>query len=144
MSEELDNKNEEWEEKVKNAIENTEFPSEKDDLVVYPEIVALAKDLQAIEFPKVELSSDDFKAEEEIPRVKYRHPQQILTRKDLDILINTKAEDLTEEDKSALKLYFIRLKGQNSKPKILSTAERKRRKKKRSVAKQSRKTNRIR
>jgi hypothetical protein len=78
----------------------------------------------------------------EIPRINYRHPHQVLTNKEIKILLSTKKEDQTENDKLALSMFMLRLKGHRSRPKPLSAAERAKRKTKRQLAKASRKANR--
>jgi hypothetical protein len=79
----------------------------------------------------------------EIPRINYRHPHQVLTNKEMRILLTTKEEDQTENDKLAIKMLTLRLKNHRSRPKPLSSAERTKRKTKRKLAKASRKANRV-
>jgi hypothetical protein len=75
--------------------------------------------------------------------IKWRHPQQVLTNKEMQILLSKKEEELTDEEKLAMKWMVLRIKNHNSTPKkVLSTKQNKLRKKRRSIAKESRKANR--
>lgn len=75
--------------------------------------------------------------------VKFRHPHQILTNKEIQILIAKKEEDLTEVEKDAIKLFIVRTKHHGSSPrKVLNTAQNKKKRNKKRIAKQSRKANR--
>jgi hypothetical protein len=107
---------------------------------------------------QVDSSIDEVMVEDEkIEEVIFRHPQQILTNKQLQNLFKKQAkvdqlksvsenpdevEDLTETEKGAIKLFLLRARHHNSKPKALSTKQRKALKKKRRTAKISRKANR--
>lgn len=96
---------------------------------------------------------------EEIKDVVFRHPQQLLTTKEIQNLFRKKSkvdeenverekrgeelvEGLTEIEKGAINLFLLRAKHHNSKPKQLTSKERTARKAKRKAAKQSRKINR--
>jgi hypothetical protein len=116
------------------------------------------------ELAEIEASTVNFSnkiTEESAPReVNFRHPQQILTNKEIQILFEKKGkvdqenaerekkgeepiEGLTEIEKGAIQLFLIRAQHHGSKPKLnLSTKQRKARKKKRSISKASRKANR--
>lgn len=91
----------------------------------------------------------------------FRHPQQVLTNKQIQFLFEKKGlidqakkekeekgedpntvEDLNETEKGAISLFLIRSQRQNSKPKLLSTKQRKALKKKRKMSRNSRKVNR--
>lgn len=97
----------------------------------------------------------------EIKEVKFRHPQQLLTNKEIQILIEKQAlveqaraekekngedpdtvEDLNPTEKGAISLYLLRARHHNSRPKLLSSKKRKALKKKRKISKNSRKANR--
>lgn len=91
----------------------------------------------------VEVSEDsDVAVEVEIPVLKLRHPQQVLTRNDVFILLSKKEEDMNEEEKGALKLFLLRTKNQNSRPATLTTKARAAKRAKRKASKLSRKANR--
>lgn len=110
------------------------------------------------ELNNVENITEDVVVEEEkIEDVIFRHPQQILTNKQLQNLFKKQAkidqlkaasenpddiEDLTETEKGAIKLFLLRARHHNSKPKALSTKQRKALKKKRKISRASRKVNR--
>jgi hypothetical protein len=80
---------------------------------------------------------------EEKKEVVFRHPQQILTNKEIQILLAKKNEELNDLEKDAIKLFLIRAKHHNSRPlKVLSKKQNKLKKQKRRTAKKSRKTNR--
>lgn len=91
----------------------------------------------------------------------FRHPQQVLTNKQIQFLFEKKGlidqakaekekngedpnmvEDLNETEKGAITLFLVRSRHQNSKPKLLSTKQRKVVKKKRKASRNSRKVNR--
>jgi ABC-type oligopeptide transport system ATPase subunit len=73
--------------------------------------------------------------------VVFRHPQQILTEKEIQILLTKEKEELTEIESKAIKLFLLRAKHHGSKPKVLSGTQRAHRKVKRKLAKKSRKIN---
>lgn len=94
-----------------------------------------------------------------IEEVVFRHPQQLLTNKEIQNLILKKAkvdgenaerekkgeepiEGLSEVERGAISLYLLRAKSHHSKPKKLSSKERTTRKAKRKISKKSRKLNR--
>lgn len=96
---------------------------------------------------------------EEIKDVVFRHPQQILTNKEIQNLFRKKAkvdeenlerekrgeekvEGLTETEKGAIILFLLRARHQGSKPKKLSKKQRTALKAKRKTSKKSRKINR--
>lgn len=82
-------------------------------------------------------------ANEPKPEINWRHPQQVLTNKEMHILLSKKEEELTDVEKTAMKWMLLRLKHHNSTPKkVLSTKQNKLRKKKRSISNKSRKANR--
>ena len=80
--------------------------------------------------------------EEVKPELILRHPQQILTNKQVQFLLTKKEEEMSETEKGALSLFFLRAKHHNSKPKMLSTKQRTALKKKRKASRDSRKVNR--
>lgn len=96
---------------------------------------------------------------EPIKEVVFRHPQQLLTNKEIQNLILKKAkvdnenaerekrgeepiEGLTETEKGAITLYLLRARSHQSKPKQLNAKQRTALKAKRKASKKSRKTNR--
>jgi hypothetical protein len=96
---------------------------------------------------------------EEIKEVVFRHPQQILTNKEIQNLFKKKAkvdeenaerekrgedpvEGLTPTEKGAISLFILRAKHHGSKPKKLSAKQRTAVKAKRKTSKKSRKINR--
>ena len=101
-------------------------------------------------------------AEPEIEVIKdvvFRHPQQILTNKEIQNLFRKKAkveeenaerekrgeepvEGLSETEKGAIKLFILRAKHSGSKPKKLTSKQRTALKAKRKASKKSRKINR--
>jgi hypothetical protein len=110
-----------------------------------------------------EISTEELKEMAEqmaVPQeVKFRHPQQLLTNKEIQILLMKKAkndaenkereekgeeaiDELSEVEKGAIKLFFLRAKYHNSKPKQLSAKQRTAKKAARKTAKKSRKANR--
>jgi len=96
---------------------------------------------------------------EEIKDVVFRHPQQILTNKEIQNLFKKKAKvdeenaerekrgeepvkGLTETEEGAIKLFILRAKHHGSKPKVLTAKQRTALKAKRKASKKSRKINR--
>lgn len=79
---------------------------------------------------------------EVLPELILRHPQQILTNKQVQFLLMKKEEDMTETEKGALSLFLLRAKHHNSRPKMLSSKQRIALKKKRKASRDSRKVNR--
>jgi hypothetical protein len=116
------------------------------------------------ELAEIEASTIDFSneiTEQTAPaEVNFRHPQQILTNREIQILFEKKGkldqenaervkkgeepiEGLTEIEKGAIQLFLVRAQHHGSKPKLnLSTKQKKARKRKRSISKASRKANR--
>jgi len=104
------------------------------------------------------------KLEEDVTEKKevyFRHPQQILRNKEIQILLEKQQQEdnikeelkkegkdtstvelLTLTERNAIKLFFIRARNNNSKTKFLSTKQRRSLKKKRKVSRTSRKINR--
>lgn len=95
---------------------------------------------------------------EVIKDVVFRHPQQILTNKEIQNLFRKKAkvdeenaerekrgeepvEGLTPTEKGAISLFILRAKHHRSKPKMLTSKQRSALKAKRKASKQSRKIN---
>lgn len=75
--------------------------------------------------------------------IKWRHPQQVLTNREAQILLTKKEEELTESEKYALKWLILRARNHGSSPKkVLTKTQNKRKRLKRKMAKQSRKANR--
>ncbi|HTH30832.1 MAG TPA: hypothetical protein VL946_05745 [Lacibacter sp.] len=96
---------------------------------------------------------------EEIKDVTFRHPQQILTNKEVQNLFRKQAkvneenaerekrgeeavEGLTETEKGAIKLFLLRARHHGSKPKVLTAKQRTALKAKRKASRKSRKINR--
>jgi len=96
---------------------------------------------------------------DEIKDVVFKHPQQILTNKEIQNLFKKKAkvdeenlerekrgeekvEGLTETEKGAISLFMLRARHQGSKPKKLNKKQRTALKAKRKTSKKSRKINR--
>lgn len=117
-------------------------------------------ELAEIEASSLELAAD-VAQEIEVPAdVNFRHPQQILTNKEIQILFTKKGkldeenaerekkgeepvEGLTENEKGAIKLFLVRAQHHGSKPKkVFNTRQNKASKKKRRISKASRKANR--
>jgi hypothetical protein len=72
-----------------------------------------------------------------------RNPQQVLTKKESMILLSKKEDELSEDEKIALRWLLMRLKFHRSTPKKNYTKDQNTlRRKKRKFAKQSRKANR--
>jgi hypothetical protein len=108
------------------------------------------------------LEVDDLLEEEVRPAdVIFKHPHQILTNKQIQLLFRKQAwlakekaalkergedeetaEELTPTEKSAIDLFILRARGQHSKAKVLTAKDRTARKAKRRISKQSRKANR--
>lgn len=81
--------------------------------------------------------------EEVKKEVKFRHPHQILTNKEVQILLTKKEEELTEVEKDAIKLFVVRARHHGSTPrKVLNTAQNKKKRLKKRMTKKSRKANR--
>jgi hypothetical protein len=75
--------------------------------------------------------------------IKWRHPQQVLTNKEMQILMSKKEEDLTESERTALKWMILRLKHHNSSPRLTPNKRQNAlKRKKRRMSKVSRKANR--
>ena len=129
-----------------------------DDIKVTDAEVA---ELEGSSLPVGETLSDIQTEELEKKEVVFRHPQQVLSNREIQILFNKQAkvselkakkeelgedpdtvEDLTLTEKGAISLFLVRAKNQNSKAKISSTKDRKSRKKARKSSKKSRKINR--
>lgn len=106
-----------------------------------------------------DILTEELEKVEEIKDVAFRHPQQLLTNKQIQSLFLKKGkideenaerekrgeepiEGLTETEKGAITLFLLRARSHGSKPKQLSTKERTARKAKRKTSKKSRKLNR--
>lgn len=115
--------------------------------------------IDATKFVSDVLTEELEKAEKK--EVKFRHPHQVLSNREFQILIEKQAavdqakaekekngqdpetvEDLTPTEKNAISLFLIRAKHHNSRPKLLSAKKRKVLKKKRKTSRDSRKKNR--
>ena len=142
-------------------INETPLPEVKlDDLK--ETIDSVAEEILPDDIELSESEIDELKRELEKPKeVNFRHPQQMLTNNEIQILFEKKGvidqqkeeiekqggdpntvEDLTETEKGAISLFLVRAKFHNSKAKQLSSKLRKARKKARKISKKSRKVNR--
>lgn len=71
-----------------------------------------------------------------------KHPSKILNKKEVEILLTIKEEELTDEDKRRIKLTTLRLKHHKYSGKERSSIKNKKAKVKRKLANKSRKANR--
>ena len=120
--------------------ESKNQPTENQELN-FPEVTGndLTTEISASDIAELEA---DFANHPQV-EIKWRHPQQILTNKEAQILLSKKEEELTEVEKTALKWLVLRLRHHNSTPKkVSSTKQNTKRKLKRRMSKVSRKANR--
>jgi len=113
-------------------------PNEKpQELHSYSQLIESAEDVEA------QNAAEAAENQEPPKEVIFRHPQQVLTNKEVQILLMKKEEDMNETEKAALALYFVRAKHHGSRPlKQLNTRQNKKKRHKRRMSNQSRKANR--
>lgn len=119
-------------------MQSPEFKSEFEKEVKVEQLSEEEIKAKIAEIQEAEAKANELRVE----AVRLLHPSKILNRKELEALMTVKEEDLTEADKSRIKLATLRLKKHNYTGTGYTVAEAKKAKAKRKAAKKSRKANR--
>ena len=133
-------------------MDENESKNQEEQLISDAELAEIQASISSTE----DVDTEPLKLQE----VKFRHPQQILTNKEIQILFEKKGkldelnaerekngeeplDTLTDTEQGAIKLFLVRAKHHGSTPKkVLSTKQNKVRKVRKRLAKASRKNNR--